>query len=314
VDKGDVTLQLNDTTWRDMDGFDMHIYQWLPDTDQPRGIVQISHGMAEHAGRYVHFAEALTDSGFAVYALDWRGHGLSCRDESQLGNLGPNGFEAMVEHTFQLRERIRGLWSELPVFLFGHSMGSFVAQRAMQRYGQAFTGVILSGTQGKQGFQLDLGTIFARREARRHGDGYVSNRLLKLTFAGYNRRYPIKRTPFDWLSRDEDVVDSYVADNRCGFGLTAGSLRDLFIGLRTIHQDTEIRSIPTDLPVLLITGTMDPVGSYGKGVRMFQNQLRRAGVADVTCHMYPGARHELLNETNRDEVINDVLTWLGQRA
>lgn len=307
-------MQRSETTWPDVDGYGIHTYKWLPDGAEPRAIVQICHGMAEHGGRYQRFAQALTDAGFGVYALDWRGHGQSCSDPSQLGNLGPNGFEAMVTDSFQLRENIERDWGSLPVFLFGHSMGSFAATRVMQSDGHHYAGVMLCGSQGRQGPALDIGIALARRDARRYGDGYLSNRTVKLTFAGYNRRAKPRRTPFDWLSRDEAEVAAYVADDRCGFGLTVGSLRDVFIGLRTMHRKTEMQRVPDDLPILLIAGLMDPVGGYGKSVRRLEAELYKAGVKDLTCRLYPGARHELLNERNRDDVTSDILNWMAERC
>ncbi len=301
-----------DATLRDSEGFELHQYAWLPD-GPIRAVVQICHGMSEHGQRYTEFADRLTDAGFAVFCVDWRGHGLSCKDDSELGNLGPDGFESMVSHILLLREWIGQTYPNLPVFLFGHSMGSFAAHRAIERQGQAYQGAILCGTQGKLGVSLDAGIWFAKREAKQHGDTFISERLLQLMFGRYNQRYENQRTPFDWLSRDEGEVDAYIADPRCGFGLTVGSLRDMMIGLRTIHRTEELRRIPRTMPILLIAGTMDPVGNYGKGVSQLAENLRRVGVVDVTCHLYNDARHELFNEFNRAEVIQDVLNWLEAR-
>lgn len=298
-----------DAFLRDSNGFELYRYAWLPEVPA-RGVVQICHGMAEHGERYTQFAKRLTDAGFAVFAVDWRGHGQSCKEDAELGHMGPDGFESMAKHVLLLREWLAEAYPDLPVFLFGHSMGSFAAHRAIERRGTAYQGVILCGTQGKQGIQLDAGIWFAKREAKKHGDAYVSEKLVKLMFANYTRRYETVRTPFDWLNRNEHEVDAYINDSRCGFPLTVGSLRDMMIGLRTIHRTEELRRIPSSLPILLIAGSMDPVGNYGKGVQQLSSRLRQHGIEDVTCKLYRDARHELLNEHNREEVMLDVLNWL----
>ncbi|WFA17125.1 alpha/beta hydrolase [Paenibacillus mucilaginosus] len=308
------SMRSDEFTYKDEGGVPIHTYVWLPEEDAAlRGVVQIAHGMAETALRYRRFAEALTASGYAVYAGDHRGHGRTAGDRSKLGSIGRDGFRLMCAGMAQLTELIRERHKKLPVFLFGHSMGSFLTQRYMYTYPEKVDGVILSGSNGPQGSQLHLGIWLAKRVAARKGAEHRSPLLTQLTFGGYNRGFRPVRTPFDWLSRDPEEVDRYAADPDCGAVFPAQFWVEFFTGLAELHRRGQLERIPKELPLLIISGDRDPVGMRGKGIRRLEALYRAVGMKEVTVKLYPGGRHELLNEINREEVTRDVLAWLETR-
>lgn len=293
------------------DGTALHTYRWLPDGD-PKAIVQIAHGMAEHAGRYARFAQALTDAGYAVYAEDHRGHGQTNPRGASHGYFADHdGFATVVEDLHEVTEVAREEVPDVPVFLFGHSMGSFLARAYAASYGGELAGLILCGTAGDQGLLGKAGAGIAAVQSRLRGRRHTSGLLDSLSFGSYGNAFKPTRTKFDWLSRDPEEVDKYVADPLCGNVFTAGFYADLLSGLAYIHDPKTSALVPKNLPIHLIAGSMDPVGAQSKGVEQVAGQYRKAGVKEVTTHYYIGARHELLNETNRDEVTADVIGWLG---
>ncbi|WP_409344398.1 lysophospholipase [Paenibacillus sp. MBLB4367] len=301
-------------TYTDPEGVDIHVYRWLPDADTTlRGIVQIAHGMAETAARYARFAERLTAAGFAVYANDHRGHGRTAGKTENIGYLGSDGFNRMADNVSQLTAIIMEAHPALPVFLFGHSMGSFVTQKVMYTHPGPYAGIVLSGSNGKRGADLHIGKRIARWEAARKGDRHRSELMNGLSFGGFNRAFRPARTEFDWLSRDEAEVDAYIADPYCGGVFTSSFFRDFLHGLADIHRPGNMQRIPRDLPVLLVSGDRDPVGRFGKGVLSLAAAYRKLGMTHIECRLYPGGRHELLNETNREEVMRDVIGWLEKR-
>lgn len=298
------------TTVTATDGIALHTYRWEPDAP-PKAVVQIAHGMAEHAGRYERFGRALNEAGYAVYADDHRGHGRTNPVGSGHGYFADeDGFGTAVEDLHALSERIRSDHPTLPLFLFGHSMGSFLARAYAARHGDDLAGLILSGTAGSQGLLGKAGVAIAALEIKVRGRTARSPLMDTLTFGQYNRAFSPTRTKFDWLSRDPVEVDAYVSDPQCGNVFTTGFFADLLGGLEDINNKATIADVPTSLPIALIAGSLDPVSNGGKGVLQVAEQYRAAGVEDVSLHLYVGARHEVLNETNRDEVTADVIAWL----
>lgn len=287
------------------------VNHWSPD-GPPRAAVQIAHGMAEHSDRYERFARALTDAGYEVYANDHRGHGRSATSPDEVGYFADaDGFDKVVDDMHALTERIRADHPGLPVFLFGHSMGSFLSRSYATRFGTDLAGLVLSGTAGSAGALGKVGRGIAVAQGKLRGRRHTSGLMDKLTFGQYNAAFKPTRTDFDWLSRDPEEVDKYIADPKCGETFTAGFFADLLDGLERVNDDAELSTTPSALPILLVSGSDDPVGGKNaKGVRAVGEQLRRVGVDEVTTTIYPGARHELLNETNRDEVTADVIAWL----
>lgn len=297
------------------DGTPLFVRRWMPD-GPARAVVQIAHGMAEHSARYERSAERLTQEGYAVYAADHRGHGQtapsSTADHGYFADT--EGFDTVVADLRTVTQEARREHPDLPVVLLGHSMGSFLSRAYAIRWGHELAGLILSGTAGDPGALGRIGRLVALGQARVRGRRHPSGLMNTLTFGQYNAPFKPNRTAFDWLSRDPDEVDKYVADLECGNLFTAGFYSDLLGGLARINADGEVSRVPKDLPILLVSGDMDPVGEKSKGVRRVEEQYRRVGVRDVTAIFYPGARHELLNETNRDEVTDDIIAWLAERV
>ncbi|MGH4124083.1 MAG: lysophospholipase [Clostridium sp.] len=297
---------------KDKGDLEIFVYKWLPDENiKVKGVVQIAHGMAETAARYEGFARALTNDGFIVYANDHRGHGKTAGQVSKLGDLGEDGFNSMVENMHGLNERIREENNNLPMFLFGHSMGSFLTQRYICLYGGDLKGAIISGSCGKQGITVDIARLIAKREIKKIGRIGKSNKLDKLSFGNYNNSFKPNRTAFDWLSRDNKQVDKYIGDPFCGTVFTAGFFYDFLGGLKSIADPREIKNVPKNLPIYIFSGDKDPVGKNGKGVLKLVNTYKEHGMVDLTYKLYKDGRHEMLNEINKEEVIEDVIKWLN---
>jgi alpha-beta hydrolase superfamily lysophospholipase len=294
---------------------DVFAYRWMPGEETPlRAIVQIAHGMAEHAARYERLAKALCEAGIGVFANDHRGHGKTAGDMEAVGFFAEaDGWDLVVGDMRQLTRIIREENPGVPVFLLGHSMGSFLSRTYITHYGSEVNGVILSGTGGDPGLLGKVGLLVARWEKWRRGPRTKSPLLNNLSFGGFNKAFKPNRTDFDWLSRDEAEVDKYVADPFCGGIFTAGFFVDLIGGINFIHGAEQIAKVPKDLPLLLFSGSLDPVGDNTKGVRQVYDGYKKAGITDVTVRFYDGGRHEMFNETNRDEVFGDVIQWIDER-
>ena len=289
----------------DPDGFQIFTYKWAPESGQPKAAVQIVHGMAEHALRYERFARFLNQAGYVVYADDHRGHGKTAGDVSKAGIGGMDSWEGMVKDEKQLTDLIKQENPGLPLFLFGHSMGSFIGQRYIQRWGGELKGVVLSGTTGLAIFPPEALPAMEQAAAGDLRDQYPQGPGI---FAVMNAAFEPVKTPFDWLSRDEAEVQMYIDDPWCGFAFSNGMMLDMARGVGDmLNPDSQAR-IPKDLPVLMIAGDMDPVGAYN-GVRSLEQRYTSLGIQDVQVILYPQSRHEVLNETNRDQVQQDVLDW-----
>ena len=268
-----------------VDDLELATYVW--DVADPRGVVQVAHGLAEHSARYDRFARALNDAGYSVRASDHRGHGASIAGTP--GYFGAPGFEALIADMAAYGASLRG---DPPLFLFAHSMGSFAAQSVILTHSEQYAGVVLSGST-----VLDL-LAAGMAEA----EGPVG---LEAFNAGFEHR-----TGYEWLSRDESEVDRYVADPLCGFDLPDETVPALFGAAGTLADPTALASIRSDLPLLVVSGSEDPLAGGGQLVEALGQRYRDAGLVDVTVKLYDGARHELLNEINRDEVTSDVVAWL----
>ncbi|WP_128380030.1 alpha/beta hydrolase [Streptomyces cavernae] len=272
-------------TFDSTDGVTIHVHEWRPDTP-PRAVVQIAHGMGEHAGRYAPLATALTEQGFAVYANDHRGHGLS--RHAAPGHLGDNGWNRLVEDLAALSAIAHERHPGLPLVLISHSLGSFAAQQYILRHASLINAVALTGTTA-------VDVMLA-------GQSTEEDPLRAL-----NAAFEPARTPFDWLSRDERAVDAYLADPLCGFSLDAQGMADIAAASSTLADP---QGVPARLPICVMVGDMDPLNEELQLSDLLVKRYRTAGVTDITYRTYPGARHELFNETNSREVIDDLLTWL----
>lgn len=303
-------MQSNTLTLATSDGTQLHVNRWLPDAP-PKAVVQVAHGMAEHSDRYARFGERLTAAGYAVYASDHRGHGSTARTAQDAGYFADDhGWDTVVDDLHLVTEHARAENPGLAFFLFGHSMGSFLSRSFVTRFGAELDGLVLSGTAGDPGALGKVGLALASAQARLRGRHHPSGLMDQLTFGQYGAAFKPNRTKFDWLSRDEAEVDKYVADERCGNVFTTGFFVDLLRGLASVNSDSVVARVPKELPIHLVSGSLDPVGAKGKGVQQVADQYRRVGVQDVSVKLWPDARHEVLNETNRDEVMDEVVGWL----
>lgn len=299
-------------TFKDGEGVEIYAYKWSPDKDEAvNGVIQISHGMAEMSSRYEGFAKFLTDNGYLVYSNDHRGHGKTAGNLEDIGYLGESdGFAWMIEDMHQLTSIIKKDNPNLPVILFGHSMGSFLTQGYVEKHGNELRGAILSGSNGKQGLILKIGKIIARAEIGKIGRKGRSELLNNMSFGSYNKSFKPCRTDFDWLSRDSKIVDKYIDDPYCGGVFTASFYYDFLNGLSQIEKSKNIENIPKNLPIFIISGALDPVGKNGKGVEKLVETYKKFNIHDVTYKLYKDGRHEILNELNKDEVMKDILEWL----
>ncbi len=281
---------------------------WKPE-GQPRAILQIVHGMAEHIACYDEMAKRLNREGILVAGHNHPGHG---EQAEVLGWFGKGGFDALVNDTHTLRRILENAYPGVPVFLFGHSMGSFVVRNYCLKYEQGLAGVILSATGHFTPSLLAPGLLIANLFCALGAEKKPAMLLEAMSFAGYNKEWSPARTPKDWVSRNEEKVDRYVADPLCGFPFTNGGYRDMFRGLVNLYPG-KLGTMEKNVPVLLYSGERDPLGGRGKGVRKVTEEIRAAGVLDVTMKLYEGCRHEMHNEPNREEVFLDLLRWLEAR-
>lgn len=294
-------------TFPSSDGVHTVAAAWWRPEGPPRGVVQLVHGISEHIGRYDSFARFLAEHGFAVVGHDHLGHGRTARNPSEFGWFADrDGWKHVVKDVRALRERVGAEYPGLPCFLLGHSMGSFVVRGYLMFWPGTVDGAILSGTGQEPAPTVALGKFLTGI-----GNPRKVNKLVNsLSLGAYNKKFAPNRTSADWISRDEQIVDAYVADPLCSFVPTAGMNHDMMGGLQFIAGKENLSRMDKDTPVYFFSGDKDPVGGMGEGVRKVCGFFRDAGVKDVTMKLYPGGRHEMLNETNRDEVYADVLSWL----
>ncbi|MBP0457226.1 alpha/beta fold hydrolase [Streptomyces montanisoli] len=297
------------------DGVQIAGYTWLPDGGRPRALVQIAHGAAEHALRYDRFAQYLTAHGYGVLATDLRGHGATATSTGGFGSGGTDGdsWRANVDDLRTAGGKARTLFPGVPLFLLGHSMGSMLARDYAQEYPDDLAGLILTGTfRSLPGCEIAETAVRLELEAAEEGRDARSPFLSDL-FASLNDPYE-HRTGFEWLSRDEAEVDAYVADERCGFPFSAGLALDWVLGVRKINDPRALAAVPADLPVHVAVGDQDPCHQRMTLVYELLEDFRYRGMTDLTWKAYPGARHEILNETNRDQVHRDLTDWLDERV
>lgn len=296
------------------DGIELSCMKWTDETRQPTMILQISHGMAEHIRRYDAFAQMLVGEGIFAYGNDHRGHGYTAKRTEDRGYFtDEDGFERVVEDLYLITQQIQKEYPNIPVVLFGHSMGSFLARRYAQLYGGVLQGMILSGTGDNAVPLLKIGKVLARLEMQRKGRKAPSIFLNNLSFGQFNKPFRPNRTAFDWLSRDEQEVDKYIEDTLCGGIFTGGFFYDLFMGSEVIRKRENIAKVPRDLPIFFISGDKDPVGGNTKGVLHAYEAFRAAGVQNVSYTFYKDGRHEMLHEINREEVYSDIVNWMRER-
>lgn len=289
---------------------DIHCASYLPESGEVKAVIQVAHGMAEHLERYEKFADTLTSNGIALYINDHLGHGKSVKNDSELGYFGAkDGWKNFVEDCHELTKIAKKENPGKPYIFFGHSMGSFVARAYSFKYSAAIDGAVYCGTSGPNP-AAGAGIAVAKLVAKLKGDHYRSKVIDKMGFGTYNSKFE-GRTPFDWLSRDNFEVDKYIADKYCGFLFTAPGYSDLFSILKYVSSDEWFSGLSKELPVLVISGAMDPVGGYSKGINQVCDMLASKGKTNVKKILYPDARHEILNESACfDKVCSDVMSWI----
>lgn len=292
----------------------IHAILWQP--EDPKAVVQIVHGIAEHAGRYENYAQYLCSRGFAVAAEDHLGHGASAAapDGSDACFFAEkNGWQTVCTDILALTKTVKARFAGLPYFLLGHSMGSFLSRTIMLQHSREFTGLLLSGTGHQNGVTLFFGGLLARLICLFCGPRKKSRLINTLAFAAYNKKFAPNRTDFDWVCSDPAEVDRYIADKQCGAMATAGLFLDMLHGLALIKSPKRLRQIRKDLPVYLYSGDRDPVGGMGKGVRKVAALYKAAGLTDVTLTLYKNGRHEMHNEPNKAQVMQAAADWMETR-
>ena len=288
------------------DGQTLLARRWLPE-GPPRAIVQIAHGLAEHSARYARLAAALNAAGYAAYANDHRGHGPKAA-AADLGHFADEGgWDKVVGDLWTLNRLIAAEQPGTPIIFLGHSLGSFLGRGFIAEHSDALAGVALSGSNGKPPAIATLGRLIAREERLRLGKRGKSNLIFQMWFGEFNKPFKPARTDFDWLSRDERQVDAFVSDPLCGFPFTTQLAIDVLDALPYVTSRKSLAAIRKDMAVYVFSGERDPVGANIKGLIQ---DLKAAGFTELTTRIYPGARHETLNETNRDEVTRDLIAWL----
>ncbi|MBQ0003620.1 MAG: lysophospholipase [Treponema sp.] len=299
------------------DGTQININRWIPD-DEAKGIIVISHGMAEHGLRYDRTASIFADAGFIVSAHDHRGHGKTAQNQKENGEPGfgylsdKKGFEKTRDDLYEVVEQIKKDFPSKKVILLGHSWGSMIAQSFIEKYGNSIDGCILSGTRGPDNIGASSGLFLAKLLYLAGQKKRISNIIDSIAFGGYSKKLPKGSEPYDWLSHNKMNIEMYKADQWCGFKMTTEFYHEMFRMLKSIHKKSNMKKIPASLPVLFVTGTEDPVGVYTKTVKNLCSIYQKNGMSDVNAKYYIDYRHETLNETNSEIVHDDIIEWISK--
>ena len=298
---------------KDSENKPLFVRRWKPEHGSPKAILQIIHGMSEHSGRYSHVARFFTENGFIVVAHDHRGHGRT--DPDQLGHIAhERGLDALAENIGDIKKQITNEHPDLPVIMLGHSMGSFCLQRYFQLTNDRADAIIYSGSNGRPSRLLPVGIWITSALMKIWGGEKRSPFLDNLLSKSFNRHFKPNRTKADWLSRDEAMVDLFLDDPLCDETLSIQFLYTLFAGLKDLHRHKPFADHDDKIPVLLLSGERDPVSNMGKGVHNLARILTKSGIKQVDKKLYKDGRHEMLNETNREEVLNDLWEWIQINA
>ncbi|MCD4792284.1 MAG: lysophospholipase [Bacteroidales bacterium] len=307
-------MQKSQQSYITKDNKEIVYYKHIPETDA-KAIVIITHGMAEHAQRYDEFAGFLNKNAYIVYAHDQRGHGKTAGSVEKLGFFAEkDGWQKVTDDLAELVEISKKEHQNIPIFLLGHSMGSFIVRTFILQHSDKVNGAILSGTAGSAGLLGFAGSVLTGIIILFKKKSSPSSLMDKLSFGDFNKAFKPNRTDFDWLSRDNESVDKYVADPYCGTIFSVGFFNNLINGLELINKLKIAEKVRNDLPMYLFAGDKDPVSKNGKQVSDVYNMYKKAGITDIEMKLYPDARHETLNETNKEEVFSDVLTWLNSKT
>lgn len=287
---------------------------WVPDHGAPKAVLQLVHGIAEHIGRYDRFARFMSDHGYLVCAEDHLGHGNTPKNAEDLGyTADKDGWVKMTDNVRALHERITPQYPGIPYFILGHSMGSFLTRSYLIRYPGTVDACALLGTGQQPESVLKAGLAACRLEQIRLGKRGRSKLLQSLCFGAYNSQFKPNRTESDWVCSVDEVVDAYIADPFCQVMPTVTLMRDMLTGIRFNQQTENLAKMDKTTPVFFLSGDQDPVGSNGKGVRAAYQSFLDAGCSHVRLKLYPGGRHEMLNEHNWQDVYDELLSWFDQQ-
>jgi len=290
----------------------IHAIRWIP-IGEIRCILQISHGMLEHIERYDDFARALVEKGVFVVGNDHLGHGSSLLREEDRGYFcQDDGNTVLIEDIYNLMKIIKNKYPTAPYFLLGHSMGSFLIRQFISIYGDDIDGAIIVGTGHQPYGLIKLGQLVIAFISVFKGWKYRSRFVNYLAIGGYNKKFEPSRTSVDWLSRDEEVVDKYLADPRITFIFTLNAYYNMFKGMSYLYKKQFIEKIPKELPIKLLSGKNDPVGRFGKDVKKVYDEYISLGMKNVSLKLYDDYRHEIINELNKEVVYNDIINWLSE--
>ncbi len=291
----------------------IYAIRWTPDSENVVGVVQIVHGMAEHVERYEPFAQFLTEHNFVVVGEDHLGHGKSVGEGDVQGYFcEQDPATVVVRDVHRLKKMTQELYPGVPYFLVGHSMGSFITRNYICRYGSGINGAVIMGTGEQPDGLLAFSKMLASVQGALQGQKHVSKFINKAAFGSYNKRIKNAKTRYDWLTKEEKIVEAYLADKDCGFVFTVNGFKTLFELISRAKNPDNLAQIPKDLPLLVISGEEDPVGAYGVGVKKAYQALIDAGVRNIKLTLYPEERHELLNETDREKVMEDIVAWISK--
>lgn len=303
-------MKENHFTFTADDGAKLFVYRWQPDVGIGKAVVHIAHGLAEHAGRYERLAETLTENGFVVFANDHRGHGKTAQTANDIGHFADqNGWQRVLKDIEELVRLERNEYFGHRVILFGHSLGSLVAQHLATR--DLFDGVAMSGASGLVTPLIRVGKLIAKIERWRLGKRGKSELINSLSFDGFNKPFKPNRTSFDWLSRDESEVDKYIADSMCGFLCSTQLWLDLLDAVTEAAKPEFRARVPKQLPMYLFSGSRDSVNEEGRGSTALAEYYRSHGLEKVSYRIFPQARHETLNELNHEEVTEHLVDWMN---
>ena len=293
---------------------DIHAVKWLPE-GEPKAVVQLIHGMVEFIERYDDFAKYLTAQGFVVVGHDHLGHGDSFRSVEDWGYITDNSpARVLVRDIHHLRTITEKEYPGLPYFILGHSMGSYLLRRYLAHKGAGLAGAIIVGTGSEPDMVVRSGLMLVRATAKAKGWRFRSQKIQNLTYSSAYKNYDLTRTDINnaWVCSVPEIMEKYYADPRCSFIFTTSGFEALLSSVLFVNQKENISRIPTDLPILLTSGELDPVGNLGKGVKNVYQQYVKAGIVDIECKLYPEDRHEILNEFNKEEVYADINNWIDR--
>lgn len=292
---------------------EIHTIEWKPE-GKAKAVLQICHGMVEYVGRYEEFADFLCDRGYYVVGNDHLGHGKSVQAKSEYGFFSEKyGNTCVLGDIHTLRQRTEKKYPDVPYFMLGHSMGSSLLRQYIQMYGKGLAGIILTGTVSDHSKALlQFGRQLCRVLAAVRGWHYRSSLVNDIAIGAYNRKFRPAHTQVDWVTSDRDHLEAYISDPLCSFVFTVNAYYSMFTGMISMQKKEGVNMIPRHLPILFASGADDPVGDFGKGVRHVYEKYKNAGLQDVTLRLYPGDRHEILNETDRQQIYKDMLQWLEE--